>query len=474
MSTRAHWEKSVKRALNLHKDYKEPKGKPILDRIEYSVIHNAKKKAMRRFGNVRKAKRLENDDKNIFHVVALNNNRTSDSLIKALFHNNDNDSGRFTLEIQRLLNTPFKEVSSYAYLTPPQIILANNQLDRFELLLNLCKEYDYTIEDRPDDEGITTFIRTVLTLDEDLAIRFATEHPFNINHQDVDGKTALHYACIFGLKQIIYFLLINGADLSIKDNENKIALFYLQQSEHTTQEIIKKYLEWQDIEPNRAYNAEWNGFYCMTESGAPRYKQSLVWKKTNSTVIKTRAIIARVGESLDHVKSRLENIDHWGCIDRSQTIAGSSDPIFLSKKARLAIVKEMKGLSRISLIDLIMSDRQELREDTQLMTLWKVLEKFLADVAPEREDENHSQKLPFRLQAYRNLKTLFITQIPEGEERRVWKRLKKNLPVKTLKQNGNCFRAKHDKSSLQFFALKNLDRFAEKPQVAERSRIYGM
>ena len=58
------------------------------------------------------------------------------------------------------------------------------------------------------------------------------------NFQDKDGKTPLIMAVIKGNKDIVRALVNIGADLNIKDNDNKTALDY---AESNNFEEIKKY-----------------------------------------------------------------------------------------------------------------------------------------------------------------------------------------------------------------------------------------
>jgi len=47
-----------------------------------------------------------------------------------------------------------------------------------------------------------------------------------INHQDLDGKTALMISCIKGDLKSIKILIANKANVSLKDNSGKSALTY--------------------------------------------------------------------------------------------------------------------------------------------------------------------------------------------------------------------------------------------------------
>ena len=54
-------------------------------------------------------------------------------------------------------------------------------------------------------------------------IEFLLENGININHQDVGGKSALHYAAEQKNKKMCLFLLMNKIDHSLQNNEGKLA-----------------------------------------------------------------------------------------------------------------------------------------------------------------------------------------------------------------------------------------------------------
>lgn len=58
--------------------------------------------------------------------------------------------------------------------------------------------------------------------------RVLIEKKANLNHKDVEGKTALHHACQSSKSRIIPVLLKNGADATIKDKSRKTPGDYAQ------------------------------------------------------------------------------------------------------------------------------------------------------------------------------------------------------------------------------------------------------
>ena len=59
-------------------------------------------------------------------------------------------------------------------------------------------------------------------------------HIININHQDSYGLTALHYAATHDRLDLIETLINNGANILIKDNQNKSALDYAIEKNYTS------------------------------------------------------------------------------------------------------------------------------------------------------------------------------------------------------------------------------------------------
>lgn len=65
-----------------------------------------------------------------------------------------------------------------------------------------------------------------------------------VNVRDTNGKTPLMHAAIFGNKDIVMLLILNGAgsDFSIKDYDGKTALMYATENNHKhIVELLKSY-----------------------------------------------------------------------------------------------------------------------------------------------------------------------------------------------------------------------------------------
>ena len=59
------------------------------------------------------------------------------------------------------------------------------------------------------------------TEDQINVLRILLENGANINHQDLQGKTALHYAAELGKTRCLPFLLQKGSNVDARDKHNK-------------------------------------------------------------------------------------------------------------------------------------------------------------------------------------------------------------------------------------------------------------
>ena len=71
----------------------------------------------------------------------------------------------------------------------------------------------------------------------DICILSYYSSQIDINAKDIDGKTALHYAIQVKSKDIIDFLISNGADINARDNDGSTVLHYA--SELNSKDIIE-------------------------------------------------------------------------------------------------------------------------------------------------------------------------------------------------------------------------------------------
>ena len=90
-------------------------------------------------------------------------------------------------------------------------------------LLSMIEQNELT-PNTENNEGFTAFM---LAVDESYSLEWLNkliELGANINHQDKNGNTALHYAAMVDNAEICQLLLEKGADKNIKNSEDMIAL----------------------------------------------------------------------------------------------------------------------------------------------------------------------------------------------------------------------------------------------------------
>ena len=110
----------------------------------------------------------------------------------------------------------------------------NDEYRRFHHLLHLCAQQDWEdiakiLEERFDIHGITdgdhvgrTMLHWAVENSWDYAMRDFSERPKSwINHQDRDGMTALHIACVDQNYRIAEHLVDSGANYLLKDKHGK-------------------------------------------------------------------------------------------------------------------------------------------------------------------------------------------------------------------------------------------------------------
>ena len=83
----------------------------------------------------------------------------------------------------------------------------------------------------PNDErdclGNTLLITAVKNNAESILRYLYFNRNCNVNFRNNDGKTALHYACMYGFDQLIDILKIEmKADDTIRDNDGKTCYYY--------------------------------------------------------------------------------------------------------------------------------------------------------------------------------------------------------------------------------------------------------
>lgn len=97
-----------------------------------------------------------------------------------------------------------------------------NNLNRL-LSVNKLHTIDFSNTELDCDNKTPLIICSKISAANDLVLNFLLENAnhfnnLNINAQDNDGRTALHYLCAYGKKEQIDQLIKLGADINIKDN----------------------------------------------------------------------------------------------------------------------------------------------------------------------------------------------------------------------------------------------------------------
>ena len=103
-------------------------------------------------------------------------------------------------------------------LTPLDILIIYGDLESIDILLASPNIDIHHL----DSQGLT-FLHKATLRDLEIFTRFL-EKGININQQNHDGKTALHYASFYKKADIVSLLLSEGADYTISDINEKTAL----------------------------------------------------------------------------------------------------------------------------------------------------------------------------------------------------------------------------------------------------------
>jgi ankyrin repeat protein len=275
---------------------------------------------------------------NIFHAIAEKISLHTNRLITECVKN--------TQIPNYLLNMKIKD---NAFGNTPLHIFITNELNKEAILfLEEISKNKRLIHETIDSEGKTQLILATKTGQEDVALKILdifTE--IEIDKQDKDGRTALHYACILGCKKLIIRLVELGASMDIKDLNNTTPFAYLLK---TPDNIICDILKAVCIDYNRAYNANFN--YILDENCQP------LMVINNKLNVNSYDINAIKNKTLENLKKNLldENINF---IDSNSLISAKSkkDIKHMSMNKRKKIIKYIDGLSEKSLLQKIKENR---------------------------------------------------------------------------------------------------------------------
>lgn len=137
----------------------------------------------------------------------------------------------------------------------PHVILANEYFEHFEHLLNACSsQINPNLCDGNEFGNKSLLILlTLLVSNQSLVHEFLDIYKgsIDLDYQDSEGMTALHYAIILGRTDLVSQLLAAGASKTIQDKNYKYAEDYVFCEPYVIKRILKKI----DIEPYRDINA---------------------------------------------------------------------------------------------------------------------------------------------------------------------------------------------------------------------------
>ena len=109
--------------------------------------------------------------------------------------------------------------------------------ENFKDMRSRLKEKPYDL-DNQDDKGKTVLIQVIEMRNFTEQMWVLLDYGANPNIQDLEKKTALHYACANDRKDMIIALLLFGADPEIKDEEDKTPFEYARDDMNQIMEII--------------------------------------------------------------------------------------------------------------------------------------------------------------------------------------------------------------------------------------------
>lgn len=100
--------------------------------------------------------------------------------------------------------------------TALHVTIANERPDlAIELIDCLGESYNPELRDA---EGKTALIIAAKAMQTPVVEKLLATYPeIDVNAKDKEGRTALHYACAYGLQDMVTLLLANGADITAKD-----------------------------------------------------------------------------------------------------------------------------------------------------------------------------------------------------------------------------------------------------------------
>eukprot|EP00347_Sterkiella_histriomuscorum_P001466 403371929 len=156
------------------------------------------------------------------------------------------------LELFKSLIKKGVPIASVDHKTGDNVLLLAYQLKNQEILQFLMNSSESTLFSMIDQMGQNILIKAVLRRDLEIIQKWFTtkKDQVRIDQQDVDGRTALMYACELGDMQIAQILLVNGCQINLMDKQglNAPMICAINDDIQLLQEIFKYQfnINWQD------------------------------------------------------------------------------------------------------------------------------------------------------------------------------------------------------------------------------------
>lgn len=110
-------------------------------------------------------------------------------------------------------------------------------IDQIVLFLIKVKNIDPNFVD--DETTYTPFLWTVRNNNKNLAFHLLRTYDINVNYQDNNGFTALHWACENQQLDMVIFLLDNKADVNVVNKDGYSPIFLAVSNNRISLEIVK-------------------------------------------------------------------------------------------------------------------------------------------------------------------------------------------------------------------------------------------
>ena len=270
---------------------------------------------------------------NALQIISVQPSPTADKVLEVIVSTEE-------FPLKKFLQQANEHSDDEYHNTPLHNMIVNEQYPRCFWLLAKLHERGIAPDEVADSEGKTIALLAAKMGNERLAIEIYRTFPLhNINHCDRQGRSALHYACMLGLEELINYLLLRDADPTIQDKSGKMPAAYLYRD--IDRNIIIENYNSVSINSDRAENASSNQLqendgYNRLRIGSPRKFQ--LCKK-----LATRKNAAWV----------LKKLQRSGLVDANSVASNliRKTPIkSISPKATAGIKRYLRDLSRKSLL----------------------------------------------------------------------------------------------------------------------------